>query len=43
MQYYAEKHNIPIFYGLPCGHDKLNIPVKCGAKVKIEGGVVVYL
>jgi len=43
MQYYAEKHNIPIFYGMPCGHDKLNIPIKCGAKVIIDNNAMQYL
>ncbi len=43
IQSYANKHNLPIFYGLPVGHDKLNIPVKCGALVKIANHEMIYL
>ncbi len=42
MQEYALKHNILIFFGMPVGHDKLNIPVKCGLQVKIENDEIKY-
>ena len=39
---YAKKNKTPIFYGLPTGHQPLNLPIKLGHEVKIEGGVMVY-
>jgi len=43
LENYAVKHQIPFFYEFPAGHQKLNIPVKLGAEVKIEDEVMVYL
>ena len=40
---YAEKHQVPFFYEFPAGHQKLNIPVKLGAKVRIDEGVMTYV
>lgn len=39
---YAAKYQIPFFYEFPAGHQKLNIPVKLGANVRIENGVMTY-
>jgi len=42
VQHYGKKYKIPVFYGMPCGHEKLNIPVICGAKVIIENFAMRY-
>jgi muramoyltetrapeptide carboxypeptidase len=43
LEEYAKKHNIPFFFEFPAGHQKLNIPVRLGAEVTIENGVMVYI
>ncbi len=43
LEEYAAKHKVPFFYEFPAGHQKLNIPVKLGAEVQIEDGVMTYL